>query len=125
MERWLPRLAVMDFRILATLGISHEGFTLTTCNENMRGVETGDHKGRPYNRFVGVYFRSNRSCRLSPTPPIMKMAVGGYFQRNDREPGSDHSCNSVLPTPVSPRRRRDWRFFAAALLRMTARKQFV
>ena len=52
MERWLPRLAVMDFRILATLGISHEGFTLTTWNENMRGVETGDHKGRPY-RKVG------------------------------------------------------------------------
>ena len=50
------------------------------------------HKGRPYNRFVGVYFRSNRSCRLSPTPPIMKMGLGdsritptgGYFQRNDR-----------------------------------------
>ena len=33
--------------------------TLTTWNENMRGAETGDHKGRPYNRFVGVYFLSN------------------------------------------------------------------
>ena len=26
--------------------------TLTTCNENMRSAETGDHKGRPY-RKVG------------------------------------------------------------------------
>ena len=74
--------------------------TLTTWNENVRGAETGDHKGRPYNRFVGVYFRSNRTCRFSPTPPIMKMGAerrtgnhkgcpydrlaGGYFQRNDR-----------------------------------------
>ena len=37
---------------------------------------TGNHKGCPYNRFAGACFRSNRSCRLSPTPPIMKMAVG-------------------------------------------------
>ena len=26
--------------------------------------------------YYDGYFRRNRSCRLSPTPPIMKMAVG-------------------------------------------------
>ena len=35
--------------------------TLTTCNENMREAKTGDHKGRPYDGIVGVYFRSNDS----------------------------------------------------------------
>ena len=38
--------------------------TLTTCNENMRGVETGDHKGRPYDGIVGAYFRSMTGCEL-------------------------------------------------------------
>ena len=49
--------------------------TLTAWNENMRSAEAGDHKGRPYDGFAGAYFRSNRSCRFSPTPPIMKMGV--------------------------------------------------
>ena len=33
--------------------------TLTTWNENARGAEIGDHKGRPYDEIVGAYFRSN------------------------------------------------------------------
>ena len=28
----------------------------------------GNHKGCPYDGFAGAYFRSNRSCRQSPTP---------------------------------------------------------
>ena len=27
-------------------------------NENVCGAEAGDHKGRPYNGFVGAYFRT-------------------------------------------------------------------
>ena len=33
--------------------------TLTTCNENVREAETGNHKGCPYDGIVGAYFRSN------------------------------------------------------------------
>ena len=58
--------------------------TLTTWNENGCGREAGNHKGCPYNGFVGVYFRSNRTCRLSPTPPIMKM---GAEQRTGNHKG--------------------------------------
>ena len=92
--------------------------TLTTWNENMHAAEQGDHKGRLYDMPVGAYFRSNRSCQLSPTPPIMKKGAerrmgnhkgcpyerfaGGYFQRNDRETEPDRSYKSVLLTPVSP-----------------------
>ena len=99
--------------------------TLTTCNENMCGVETGDHKGRPYNRFVGVYFRSNRTCRLSPTPPIMKMGLGdsriaptrglpgvifrGMTGRRDRIVATSPFClppsasrGKTQPHPISP-----------------------
>ena len=66
----------------------------TPWDENVCGAEAGNHKGCPYNGPAGAYFHSNRSCRLSPTPPIMKMAVRairesplrevgrGYFQRN-------------------------------------------
>ena len=66
----------------------------TTSNENVCGAEAGNHKGCPYSGFAGTYFHSSRSCRLSPTPPIMKMAVRairesplrevgrGYFLRN-------------------------------------------
>ena len=102
---------------IATLGISHEGLTLTTWNENGYGAEEGQPQGLPLRWIVGAYFRSNRSCRLSPTPPIMKMAgrfanrpygrlAVGYFQRNDkgwarndRKMGLDRSWKSVLPTP--------------------------
>ena len=71
---------------------------------------------------ANVFFLSNRSCRLSPTPPIMKMGAerrtgnhkgcpydrfaGAYFQRNDRERRPDCGYNSVLPTPVKPSRER-------------------
>ena len=33
--------------------------TLTTWNENAGGVETGDHKGRPYKKVDGGYFQRN------------------------------------------------------------------
>ena len=69
-------------------------FALITWNEK------GGFQTRPYEcRLHGRYFQRNRSCRLSPTPPIMKMGAerrtgnhkgclyerfaGGYFQRND------------------------------------------
>ena len=66
----------------------------TTSNENVCGAEAGNHKGCPYSGFAGTYFHTNRSCRFSPTSPIMKMGrggsrtapTGGYFQRN-------HSCS--------------------------------
>ena len=71
-----------------------------------RGLDSGLHRNDGMG-VVAVYFQSNRSCRLSPTPPIMKMAVvpgtgnhkgcpynrfaGAYFQRN-------RSCR-LSPTP--------------------------
>ena len=42
---------------------------------------TGNHKGCPYDRFAGGYFQRNRSCRLSPTPPIMRVAAGRFANR--------------------------------------------
>ena len=57
----------------------------TLDDENGSALGTGNHKGCPYSRFAGACFHSN-----------------------DREAGLDHSYNSVLPTPVSPRRGRDW-----------------
>ena len=94
----------------------------TPWDENVCGAEAGNHKGCPYNGFVGVYFRSNRSCRLPPAPISMKMGTvrrtgnhkgcpydgfaGAYFRSNDREMGLNCSWKSVLPTPVSPSRER-------------------
>ena len=53
-------------RFLAALGMTgacSEYFmrfaTLTTWNENVHGAETGNHKGCPYDRYVGVYFCGN------------------------------------------------------------------
>ena len=60
------------------------GGTLTTWNEKGCGPEAGNHKGCPYNGFVGVYFRSNRSCRFSPTPPIMKMGLASSSSHGRR-----------------------------------------
>ena len=37
--------------------------TLTTWNENGCGREAGNHKGCPYDGFVGVYFRRNDRFR--------------------------------------------------------------
>ena len=48
---------------------------------------TGNHKGCPYDGLAGVYFRNNPSCRLPPTPPIMKMAVGAIRESPLREIG--------------------------------------
>ena len=49
----------MNLRFLARSEYLMRVTTLTTCNENMREAKTGDHKGRPYDGIVGVYFRSN------------------------------------------------------------------
>ena len=57
----LSGLAAVDFRFLVVLGISHEGFTLTTWNESGCGAEEGHPQGLP-----------------------LRWIVGGYFQRNDR-----------------------------------------
>ena len=55
---------------------NHHGLAKATRgDENGLAPGTGNHKGCPYNRFAGAYFHSNPSCRLPPTPPIMKMAV--------------------------------------------------
>ena len=53
----------------------------TTSNEKVCGAEAGNHKGCPYDGFAGAYFRTNRSCRLSPTPPIMKMGLAAASSR--------------------------------------------
>ena len=44
-------------------------------DENGLAPGTGNHKGCPYNRLAGGYFQRNRSCRLPPAPPGMKMAL--------------------------------------------------
>ena len=43
--------------------------------QNGRGDKAGNHKGCPYDGLAAGYFQRNRSCRLSPTPPIMKMGA--------------------------------------------------
>ena len=40
-----------------------------------RGVGDGQPQGLPLRWVAGAYFRGNRSCRLSPTPPTMKMGL--------------------------------------------------
>ena len=95
-----------DSRIAPTGGwpgvFSEESFMqpcgCTPWDENVCGAEAGNHKGCPYNGFAGSYFRSNRSCRLSPTPPIMKMAAGAIRESPLREVGRgyflrNHSCS--------------------------------
>ena len=46
--------------------------------------------------LVAVYFHSNPSCRLPPTPPNMKMAVGeigrGLFSHQSQQ--EENSCVS-------------------------------
>ena len=54
----MARILDSSFRC-APFGISHEGSTLAAYNENVCWAETGDHKGRPYDGLVVVYFRSN------------------------------------------------------------------
>ena len=57
----------VDSRIDPTGGwsglFSEESFmqpcSLHTSDENVCGAEAGNHKGCPYNGFVGVYFRTN------------------------------------------------------------------
>ena len=76
-------------------GISHAALRpAPTSNENVCGRGSGQPQGLPLQWVCWGLFRTNRSCRLSPTPPIMKMAVRairesplrevgrGYFQRN-------------------------------------------
>ena len=101
-----------DSRIAPTGGwpgvFSEESFMqpcgCTPWDENVCGAEAGNHKGCPYNGFVGVYFRTNRSCRLSPTPPIMKMGVRAIRESPLREVGRgyflrNHPCRLVTCTP--------------------------
>ena len=105
MVGWTPP-EMGDSRIAPTGGwpgvFSEESFMqfcgCTPWDENVCGAEAGNHKGCPYNGFAGAYFRSNRSCRLSPTPPIMKMAVRAIRESPLREVGRgyflrNHSCS--------------------------------
>ena len=41
-------------------GILHAALGLHTSDENVCGAKAGNHKGCPYNGFVGVYFHTNR-----------------------------------------------------------------
>ena len=44
MERWLPRPAVMDFRFLATLGMTVPGLLSTPSPPVGREIQRGDSK---------------------------------------------------------------------------------
>ena len=55
---------------------NHHGLAKATYgDENGLVPGTGNHKGCPYDGFVGAYFHRNRPCRLPPAPPNMKMGL--------------------------------------------------
>ena len=61
-QRWIPAYAGMTVGVVGGL-FSEESF-MQPCNctpwdEHVCGAEAGNHKGCPYNGFVGVYFRTN------------------------------------------------------------------
>ena len=66
------------------IGIAHVGCHLHHQSCKWR---KGRLANRPYGRLDGGCFQGNRSCRLSPTPPIMQMAVGAIRESSLRENG--------------------------------------
>ena len=74
--RWHAGYFQRNDRVWLRCVRNHHGLMKATYgDENGLAPGTGNHKGCPYDGFVGAYFHRNRPCRLPPAPPNMKMGL--------------------------------------------------